>query len=82
MSELPPEDAVWNRPSPDPGDRASGAKASICWPEWSAPGCSRRKHPHSRRNPRPRRRRLYRSLDGRLGRPSSQHDEPQYFGVI
>ena len=35
-----------------------------------------------RREPRPRRRRLYRSPDGRLGSPSSQLDEPHYFGII
>ena len=34
-----------------------------------------------RRDPRPRRRRLYRSLDGRLGCPNSRHDVPQYFCI-
>ena len=68
--------------SPWPGPWG-GAKTPRQWPTVSpspavpAAGSLRPRRPSPAHLPR-----LYRSLDGRLGRPNSQHDELHHFGDI
>ena len=82
-SLLPDSCRSESRPLPRPRRPGAASKLARQWPRVTpspavpAAGSLRSRLPSPAHLPR-----LYRSLNGPLGRPNSRHDVPQYFGIL